>query len=229
MSIRRIFLLVLLSALGAALSANAQVETTTRVSGIVTDPSSARVAGASVVIKNQGTGATRETTTDSTGSYSFPSLVPGTYTVTVSAAGFKTQVVKDRVAQVAQPALIDVILELGAATQTVTVSAEGAELLQTGGSEISGNINVKLVQNLPLNGRNLFDLTVLTPGATPQYLNRGASVLISFTALGLNFVGAAGTFISSGVFAGGNRDSATNVSIDGANVQFSGYQQATQL
>jgi hypothetical protein len=140
--------------------------------------------------------------------------------------GFKTVVVSDRVIQVAQPASVDVKLPLGTSAETVNVSAAGAELISTTTSEISGTISSTLVENLPVNGHDIFDFAVLTPGTTPQNLT---DYQISFSQQALNFVGAAGTFVSSGIFAGGNRDSGTNVSIDGANVQSPVYQQTTQL
>ena len=204
----------------------AQVETTSSISGTVTDSTGAVVGGAAVTVKNQGTGEARNRVTNSTGYYSFPSLSPGTYSITVSMTGFKTVVVSDRVIQVAQPASVDVTLAVGAAAQTVNVSAAGAELISTTSSEISGTISPTLVENLPLNSHNMFDLAVLTPGTSPQYLSLSQ---ISFSQKSLNYVGAAGTFVASGIFAGGNRDSGANVSIDGANVQSPVYQQTTQL
>src|SRR5882762_5030495 len=209
-----------------AIPMQAQVETTSSISGTVTDITGAVVGGAAVTVKNQGTGEARNRVTNSTGYYSFPSLAPGTYSITVSMTGFKTVVVSDRVIQVAQPASVDVTLAVGTAAQTVNVSAAGAELISTTSSEISGTINPTLVENLPLNSHNMFDLAVLTPGTSPQYLSLSQ---ISFSQKSLNYVAAAGTFVASGIFAGGNRDSGANVSIDGANVQSPVYQQTTQL
>jgi len=210
-----------------AIPMQAQVETTSSISGTVTDSTGAVVGGTAVTVKNQGTGETRNAVTNSTGYYSFLSLSPGTYSITVSMTGFKTVVVSDRVIQVAQPASVDVTLAVGTAAQTVNVSAAGAELISTTSSEISGTINPTLVENLPLNSHNMFDLAVLTPGTSPQYLT--TNYQISFSQQSLNYVGAAGTFVTSGIFAGGNRDSGANVSIDGANVQSPVYQQTNQL
>src|ERR1017187_617921 len=89
-------------------SVQAQVQTTTSISGIVTDSSGAVISGASVTVKNQGTGATQGVTTNATGFYSFPSLAPGTYTIMVGHPGFQMSEVKDRVLDVAQPASVDV-------------------------------------------------------------------------------------------------------------------------
>jgi hypothetical protein len=219
-------LMLSVSLLLLAIPMQAQVETTSSINGTVMDSTGGVVVGAAVTVKNQNTGGTRNAITNSTGYYSFPSLSPGTYSITVSMAGFKTVVVSDRVIQVAQPASVDVKLSVGASAETVNVSAAGAELIDTTTSEISGTISSTLVQNLPLNGHDMFELATLTPGTSPQNLT---DYQISFSQQSLNYVGAAGTFVSSGIFAGGNRDSATNVSIDGSNVQSPVYQQTTQL
>jgi len=223
---RRILSISLIYLLGFVLSMRAQVETTSGISGTVTDPSGAVISGASVTLRNQNTGATREGATNASGSYSFPSVLPGTYTVKVELPGFKTALVTDRVVEVTQPARVDVALEIGETTEIVTVSAEGAELITTATAEISGTVNQTLVDNIPLNGRNFFNLAALTPGTSPQYLRMGR---VSFAESAMNYVSGAGTFVSSGVFAGGARDSAANVSIDGSNVQSSIYGQTTQL
>src|SRR6266404_7710418 len=154
-----------------AIPIQAQVETTSSISGTVTDSTGAVVGGTAVTVKNQGTGETRNAVTNSTGYYSFLSLSPGTYSITVSMTGFKTVVVTDRVIQVAQPASVDVTLAVGTSAQTVNVSAAGAELISTTTSEISGTISPTLVESLPLNGHDMFDLAVLTPGSSPQYLS----------------------------------------------------------
>jgi hypothetical protein len=205
----------------------AQVETSTAIRGLVTDPSGASVPGATVTIHNVATGEKRTAITDSSGAYSFPSVVPGTYDIVVTSPGFKRGEVKNRVAQVTQPAQVDITLQVGEVTESVTVSAVGAELLSTTSAEVAGTIVDKLVQELPLNGRNFFDLAVTLPHVSLQHLSPQAS----FASFSANAVfGANQTspiFRQSGIFAAGNRDSATNVSIDGVNIQSSVYRQAT--
>jgi len=212
------------------MTATAQVETTSRISGIVTDPTGAVVPGAAVVVKNENTGALRETTTDATGSYSVVSLLPGTYRVTVSMPGFKKAEVTGQVLVVASPARVDITLQVGGQNETVTVSGAGAELITTTTSEVSGTIDQTLVTEIPLKRQNFFDLLILTPGAVPNNLN----FRMSYVAFSLNRVQtggsrATGEITQSGVFIAGNRDSGANVSIDGSNVQSSVYQQTTQL
>jgi len=219
-----IFLFVLLLFSAAAWS---QVETSTSIRGLITDAGGAVVPGAQVTIRNVNTGEERTGASDGSGSYSFPSLVPGTYDISVSHAGFKRGDVKNRVAQVSQSAQVDVVLQVGATSESVTVSAAGAELLSTSTAEIAGTIVTKLVQDLPMNGRNFFDLAAMLPHVSLQNL----APTVSFAGFSMNSVlgsnQANPMFRSSGIFAAGNRDSATNVSIDGVNIQSSVYRQAT--
>src|SRR5262249_53322778 len=157
----------------------------------------------------------RETVTNNEGVYSFQSLPAGTYTISVASKGFKTTTIKDRTVETAQPAHVDVRLELGATSEQVTVSAAGAELINTASAEVTGSVTPELVENIPLSRGNFFDLLQMTPGVVPQ--NIGSAV--SFAAQSLNFVNAGNTFQQSGSFISGNRDSGSNISIDGSNVQ----------
>jgi hypothetical protein len=203
----------------------AQVESTTSITGTVADQQGAVFPGAAVKLTNQDTGATRDTVTNSEGVYSFQSLQAGRYTIVVTAQGFRTTTIRDRVVQTAQPAHVDIKLELGSTTEQVTVSAAGAELVNTASAEVTGSITPELVQNIPLGRGNVFDLLQLTPGVVPQ----NAGLNLSFASRSLNFVEAGNTFQSSGAFIAGNRDSGSNISVDGSNVQIPVYGQATQL
>jgi hypothetical protein len=180
-----------------------------------------------VTIRNVNTSEERTGVSDESGSYSFPLLVPGIYDISVSHAGFKRGDVKNRVAQVSQSAQVDMVLQVGETSESVTVSAEGAELISTSTAEIAGTIGNKLVQDLPLNGRNFFDLATMLPHVSLQNL----APQVSFAGFAMNAVLGANqanpVFRSSGIFAAGNRDSATNVSIDGVNIQSSVYRQST--
>jgi len=194
----------------------AQVQTTTAINGTVRDATGALVPGVSITIKNQEMGAIRETLTNDTGYYSVISLRPGIYTITASLPGFKTAIVTHREVLVAIPAQVNFTLEVGELSDQVTVSASGEELINKTTAEISTTINQDLVQNLPNQTRNFFDLLVLAPNTSPQYLRMGD---LSFGQHALRRVNAASSFESSGVFAAGSNDNAANVSIDGANVQ----------
>lgn len=204
-----------------------QVETSTSIRGIVTDSTGASVPGAAVSIRNQATNEERKGTTDDSGHYSFPSVVPGTYTISVTHPGFRTAQVKDRVAQVTQAAQVDIALQVGETSESVVVSAAGAELISTTTAEVGGTINSNLVANIPLNGRNFFDVATFLPHVSLQNL----APQVSFAGFASNAVlgnnQANPLFRPTGIFAAGNRDSATNVSIDGVNIQSSVYRQST--
>lgn len=200
-----------------------QVDTSTAIRGLITDPTGAAVPGVVVAIRNAATGEERKTTTDGAGSYSIPSVTPGTYMVTATHPGFKRAEVRDRVARVAQVAQVDITLQVGQTNESVTVSAAGAELIDTSSAAVSGTIVSKLVDNLPLNGRNFFDLAITLPNVSLQ----GIGTQISMGAFSQNAVFGTSVanpiFRSSGIFAAGNRDSSVNVTIDGVNVQSSNY------
>src|SRR5260370_28648959 len=126
----------------------AQVETSTSIRGLITDSTGAAVPGAHVTIHNADTSEERSATSDSSGSYSFPSVVPGRYDISVSHSGFKRGDVKNRMAQVSQTAQQDLLLQLGEVSESVTVSAAGAELIDTSTAAVSGTIVNKLLRDL---------------------------------------------------------------------------------
>ena len=213
---------LLISALAAVfcLNASAQVQTTTAITGMVTDVTGAILPGVSITVRNDETGAVRETNTNEAGHYAVQALRPGKYSITASLKQFKTAVVEGREVQVSIPAAVNFILEVGDVSQQVSVSAEGAELINTTTGALATTITENLVENLPNQTRNFFDLVALSPNTSPQYFGNGG---LSFGSHSLRRVNAAGSLESSGVFAAGSTDSATNVSIDGANVQIALY------
>ena len=117
-----------------------QSATTGIVSGVVTDPSNAVVVGAKVTLAQQGTNLTQNTVTDSVGRYVFPAVRPGSYTLTVSASGFKTSTIPQVDVEIMKGYTENVTLAVGQASQTVEVtSAPGAEL-QTSDATIGAEI-----------------------------------------------------------------------------------------
>ncbi len=220
------FVLACLLCLAVCSVSVAQVQTTTAVIGTVGDTSGAVLPGVEVTVTDQETGAVRRAITNDQGYYAFQSLKPGTYTVSASFPGFKTAVVRDREAMVSIPAQVNIVMQLGQIEDSVTVSAAGEELLNKTTAEISTTIDENLVNNLPNETRNYFDLLALAPNTSPQYLSVGN---MSFGQHSMRRVNAAGSYESSGVFAAGNRDSASNVSIDGANSQIANYNQTVTI
>jgi len=135
--------------------------------GSVADASQAAVPGATVTIVNAGTNLARETTTRSDGSYRFVNVQPGDYTVRVSLAGFKENVREKVPVSAATVTRVDVALEVGALTESVTVQSERT-LLQTDTGDLHSELKSEEIEDLPLgNYRNYQTLLNLVPGTTP--------------------------------------------------------------
>src|SRR5437868_6151208 len=151
-------------------------QTTGSLNGSVTDPSGAVVAGATVTVVNAATGAERSAISNSTGTFDFQALQPGTYTISVDAKGFKKAVSRDIVVSVATATQVTIPLEVGQASETVTVTAS-QEVINTLSPSLTNVINTRQVVDLPLGGRNPVDLAALQAGIAVQGTDtRGASV-----------------------------------------------------
>src|SRR5260370_19964824 len=151
------------SLLVLAPSATAQ-KTTGLITGTVTDPSGAAVPGATVSILNERRSATGSATTNDQGSFSFPELDPGTYTLTVNKGGFKKLTERNVELHVADVTAINLKMEVGTASETVTVEA-AAIAVNTSTGDVSNIMLGEQVRELPINGRNFVQLTTLVPGA----------------------------------------------------------------
>ncbi len=137
------------------------------ISGVVTDPTGASVAGAAVAITNQGTGQTIHVESTGTGNYSSGALNPGTYIVSVSAHGFKTTKTTITV-QVGVTSNGNVKLQVGAASVTVEVTGQQEVQVNTEQDTVQGVLTAQQIANLPINGRNFLDLAQLEPGVQIQ-------------------------------------------------------------
>src|SRR5437899_3583352 len=144
----------LLVGLGATLAYAQGGNTSAPLTGVVADSSGAPVPGASVVVKNEGTGTTYQAVSGEKGTFAVPALQAGTYTVTVSLAGFKHFVVKGFKILSATPAALRAVLEPGGVEETVTVEAIGAPLVQTQSTAISTTVEVSQINNLPVQSRS---------------------------------------------------------------------------
>ena len=158
-------LVTLFFTLMAGVVAHAQVTGAT-VSGTVTDPSGGVVANATISATNTATAVTRETTSDSAGLYNLPNLIPGTYEVKVTSAGFSTAVQSNLTLSVGQQQQLNFSLKVGAATTMVQVTEEAPQIDLTS-SALSGQVESETVRELPLNGRDWTSLAVLQPGVKP--------------------------------------------------------------
>lgn len=156
------FLLCLL--LGALLSAPALLaQTTSTIEGVVTDRQGLAISGAEVNIAADTLGVSKKTTTDANGNYSIAALPAGLYTLTVSHAGFSTQVFKDLEVTLNRTLKFNVSLDVGTVQQRVEVSAE-IPLLETAASSEGITIVPSQIVDMPINGRNYLDLMQLVPG-----------------------------------------------------------------
>jgi hypothetical protein len=159
-------LLVCLIALFVCVSpALAQSASTGALTGAVTDPSGAVISGATVTATSLGTGQSRDTTTDSSGSYKFSSLPPGNYSVKFSSAGFKTVEVPSITVNVTETPVLNRTLEIGAQTSEVTVEST-VETVQTQNATVGGLVGAQTVTDLPLSTRNYTQVIDLSPGVT---------------------------------------------------------------
>lgn len=154
---------VLLLASGMNLARAQRLDGTLR--GDVVDGTDAAVADATVTVTNEGSSVTLTTTTTSAGSYTFPNLVPGTYSLTAEKPGFEKYVRSGIVVNSNQTIEASVRLTIGAATETIEVSS-GADLVQTSNSTLANTFDSHMVTELPNNGGTPLQLALLAPGIT---------------------------------------------------------------
>ncbi|MEK7755389.1 MAG: carboxypeptidase regulatory-like domain-containing protein, partial [Acidobacteriota bacterium] len=171
-------------------------QSVTSLNGRVTDPAGAAIPDAAVELENTATGVKRSASTDHEGLYWFQQVAPGDYKVTVRAKGFSSKVVSDLRLLVNSPATINVQLEIGAVTETVSVMAEAVQVNTTDAS-LGHAIGTKPILQLPLNARNIAGLLAVQPG-------------VVFTTEG-------DTDSRNGAVSGGKSDQA-NVTLDGVDV-----------
>ena len=144
------------------------------ITGTVMDPSGAVINGAKVSVTDKSTSVIRTSTTNSSGQFNFPSLPPATYTVSVQAQGFK-QYLQDVVLLADQIRDLDVRLEVGSQTQQVTVQTSAVQV-NTVSQELSQVIERSRLVDIPLNGRNAADLTLLVPGTVNAVANNSGAL-----------------------------------------------------
>jgi hypothetical protein len=181
-------------------------QTTSQISGNISDRTGALITDATVTVVNQETQLTREVKTDERGFYVIPLLPPGVYRIQVQKTGFKSTVQENLSLEVNQAARLDLTLELGAVSESVEVTS-AAPLIESDTSSIGQVVETKQIIDLPLNGRNFVQLAILGPGV-----------------VGVGF-GASGTIMSgsrpddlrpgSELFSNGNREGSNNFMFDG--------------
>jgi hypothetical protein len=197
-----------LTLLGCLLGSGvANGQATTSVRGTVTDPNGAAVVGANVVLANAESKMQRSVTTGDQGEYQFLLIPPGTYTLTVKAAGFRSYEQKEVVLLVNTPATANVQLKVGAAAEVVTVTSE-APAIDMVDASLGNSFDERLVRQIPLEGRNVPDLLSLQAG-------------VAYTG---NRIGDKDQDTRNGAVNGARSDQ-SNITLDGVDVndQSNGY------
>src|SRR5712692_4494213 len=157
------FCLVYFSLLVLVLGAAAQVQNG-QFTGTVADPSGAAIANSRVTVTNMGTNLSVTTTSNETGLYTVKELPAGTYRITTEAKGFKTSANTNVTLNAGTIARVDFKMELGQAREVVEVTGEAAAV-NTEDSKLASTVTSAQIANLPLNGRNVYDLIQMAPGA----------------------------------------------------------------
>jgi hypothetical protein len=184
---------------------SAQVSTTATIRGSIQDPTGGVLPGATVTLRNTGTNAVQTVVTDDRGQYIFASVFSGTYDLKVELDGFKTYERKGLAISPNDNRGVDVRLEVGARTESITVTAQ-QEVIQTETGAREGLITSKQIENLSVIGRSALELMRILPGVVTEF-NQGESV--GFGSGGNN---------TQGYTVNGIRSSANTVSLDGSNL-----------
>jgi hypothetical protein len=188
-AVRRTFLLTLLlvCATGFFIGVDAQTSTVGSISGTVRDSQGAVIPKAAVLIQEERTGFSRTVVANDEGFYSAPSLPFGRYSVSTAPQGFKKTVSIGLDVHVNENLVVNLTLEVGYISETVTVSNEVAPV-ETRSGEVSSLISEKQVAELPLNGRNYAQLMLMVPGVSPtnDNFNTRGTGLDSFVGASVN-------------------------------------------
>lgn len=181
------YLATALIAVFFVVSASAQTDTS-RITGTVTDAQGAAVPAATVTIVDTAKQVTRTAQSSADGNYDFPGIPPGNYTLTIEKTGFKKSVQTNVQAQIANTATINVVMEIGNVSETVTVTSDSIDsIVNTSDASIGNNFQPLQIQQLPTDSRNINSLLSLQPGVTSQgYVNGGRSDQANITLDGID-------------------------------------------
>lgn len=170
------------------------------IRGRVTDPSGAVVPEATVIATDEATGVERTTRTNRRGAYLLPELPSGTYSVRARSEGFQTTVRETLTIQVGQVALEDFELVVGSPDEIVMVSSE-ATSIEMQGAALGAVISNEFVVDLPLNGRNFLELSLLVAGTSPAAAGSAGSARGRFAFQAAGMRESFNSFIYDGVYA----------------------------
>ena len=164
--------LLLAVTLGLSLSASAQFGAS--LSGTVQDSTGAAIPNATVTLTNQSNQQVRTATSSETGAYTFNELAPGAYNLNATAANFKASTVDNITISAETPRSTDITLQTGGTSETVTVNANDASVLQTADASIGSTLNSETIQRLPTVGGDVYELLRTAPGITGDGARAGA-------------------------------------------------------
>ena len=201
----------LLIALGFAASpAFAQARSSSAdITGVVRDPGSTVVRGATVKAINIATGLTRLALSDANGAYRIPLLPPGVYEVKIEVKGFSTQIKKGITLTVGQVLTLNFDLALGGSKDKLVIETD-EPLIETERTHQSSTITQRPINSLPINGRNFLDFTRLTPGVVEESPDIISAQLAPLTTSGLSFAGQNGRANSVQIDGVDNNDTSSN-------------------
>ncbi len=172
---RSVWRVLLAAALVVSTATLAFAQATTQINGVVKDSAGGVIPGATVVVKDNTTGATFEAVTGANGSYTIPALQAGTYTVTATLAGFKTAQVNNVRLALGAPATVDMTLEVGQLTDVVNVTAS-AELINTTNAAVQSTLNSDQLNRMPTPTRNALNAVTFLPGINTPGTNRDSTI-----------------------------------------------------
>lgn len=199
----------------------AQAQFNSSLSGTILDPTQAVIPGAVVTLTNDATQATKTVTSGAEGAYQFSELPPGSYSIKVTATGFQQSSVSNVALAAETPRSLNLTLQAGADTQTITVNAEAAPLLQTADASIGRTIDSAEIQRLPIFGADPYELVRTAPGISGDAARSGNGNAVFLP----NGAGPGGS--NSGIYqtenavqisADGQRQADNNYMIDGVSV-----------
>ncbi|MCI0392457.1 MAG: carboxypeptidase regulatory-like domain-containing protein [Acidobacteria bacterium] len=166
---------LVLTVLATAPLTLAQIATTGQIVGTVQDQSGAVIPGVELQLQNEDTKAIQTANASADGGFVFPTVLPGSYMLTATKQGFETTVYKGLVVNAARTTNQTVILKVGAVTQTVEVQSE-SQVLHTTTNTISGTVDQKYLQDLPLPGRVVLPFVLLMAGAQQGVTSRDSTI-----------------------------------------------------
>ena len=188
---------------------HAQAAGTASIQGSVVDPTGAVLPGATVSLVNNETQIKRTATSDSSGQYTFPNVPVGTYSLTVTATGFRTYVQTNIVLEVGSSIAINVNMAVGTNDQRVEVKAEGLAL-QTEDSSFKQTIDQQTVTEMPLNGRQMTSLITLSGGSTSAPAGDFTGSKYSYATISVSIAGGMGNTTMWRLDGGDNNDYMAN-------------------